>query len=501
MNSDANLSIPKQIKLFGVDIDNKHMHEAIDFIADKVKNNETSKIAFVNTDCLNKVTVNQEYRESLKNFDQIYADGIGIKIGCRMRNIVVVDNVNGTDMFPLLCEKSVQNDMKMFLLGAKHGITEKCSENMMQAYPGLKIVGTHHGYFSGEETDHVINTINQSGANILIVGFGAPLQEQWIDKNASKLLTNVQIGVGGLFDFYSGRVPRAPIWMREAGCEWVWRLMQEPKRMWNRYIVGNPLYLVRALKFSKNYLKAENIGLFDQDKLNSSLVNRYSHIQEKRINHQFNKYLKQISKNIVESSFVIGKRVIDITVSMIALTALFPFLLAVLILIRIESEGTIFFSQTRVGLNGKLFKMWKFRSMYKNAEQVQADLSHQNEMQGGVIFKVKDDPRITKVGKYIRRYSIDELPQLWNVFLGDMSLVGPRPALPNEVEQYSTADRYRLKVKPGITCIWQVSGRSNIPFDQQVKLDVTYIKKRSVLKDIWLLISTIPAVILAKGAY
>jgi len=267
IDTSANL-IHQKIRLFGVDIDNKSMTQAIDFISDKIKSNETANIAFVNTDCLNKVTINQEYREALKNFDQIYADGIGIRIGCKMRNINIVDNVNGTDMFPLLCEQAARHKIKLFLLGAKQGIAEKCANNMMQAYPGLDIVDTQHGYFSKQETDDVITKINQSGANLLIVGFGVPLQEQWIDQHASQLKTNVQIGVGGLFDFYSGKIPRAPLWMRNVGCEWVWRLLQEPKRMWHRYIVGNPLYLIRALIFSRNYLKAETIGLFDQDKLN-----------------------------------------------------------------------------------------------------------------------------------------------------------------------------------------------------------------------------------------
>ena len=122
-------------------------------------------------------------------------------------------------------------------------------------------------------------------------------------------------------------------------------------------------------------------------------------------------------------------------------------------------------------------------------------------MQGGVIFKIKNDPRITKVGKYIRKFSIDELPQLWNVLCGDMSLVGPRPALPKEVADYSIHERQRLAAKPGITCIWQVSGRSDIPFNQQVELDRRYIAESSIYQDIGLLLRTIPAVILARGAY
>ena len=139
--------------------------------------------------------------------------------------------------------------------------------------------------------------------------------------------------------------------------------------------------------------------------------------------------------------------------------------------------------------------------MYMDAEARKKELEKLNEMNGGVLFKMKEDPRITKVGKFIRKASIDELPQLWNVFVGDMSLVGPRPALPSEVNQYSLAERRRLEVTPGITCIWQVSGRSDIPFDKQVGLDVEYIESQSLWLDFKLLFLTIPAVLLGRGAY
>jgi lipopolysaccharide/colanic/teichoic acid biosynthesis glycosyltransferase len=139
--------------------------------------------------------------------------------------------------------------------------------------------------------------------------------------------------------------------------------------------------------------------------------------------------------------------------------------------------------------------------MYCDADARLKEMMAQNEMTGGVIFKMKNDPRIIPIGRFIRKASIDELPQLWNVLKGDMSLVGPRPALPSEVNQYSLQDRQRLEVIPGITCIWQVSGRSNIPFPQQVQLDIQYIESQSLLLDLKLLLKTIPAVLLSRGAY
>lgn len=185
----------------------------------------------------------------------------------------------------------------------------------------------------------------------------------------------------------------------------------------------------------------------------------------------------------------------------LGLLTLSPFFALLAVLIKMDSPGPVLFSQTRIGLCGSPFKCWKLRSMYIDAEQRKQQLLEQNEMDGGTTFKIKRDPRITRVGHFIRRASVDELPQLWNVFIGDMSLVGPRPPVPSEVALYTARERQRLFVKPGITCIWQVSGRSDIPFPEQVLLDIEYIRKRYLWMDIKLLIRTLPAVLLARGAY
>jgi lipopolysaccharide/colanic/teichoic acid biosynthesis glycosyltransferase len=185
----------------------------------------------------------------------------------------------------------------------------------------------------------------------------------------------------------------------------------------------------------------------------------------------------------------------------LALCALSPLLVVVALAIKAESKGPVIFKQVRVGLNGVPFTIWKFRSMRIDAEQCRQDLEQRNEMASGVLFKIKRDPRITRVGALIRKTSIDELPQLVNVLLGDMSLVGPRPPLPSEVALYSKYDRARLCALPGITCFWQVSGRSDIPFKRQVELDMRYIESQSLWLDIVLLLKTIPAVLTARGAY
>jgi len=196
-----------------------------------------------------------------------------------------------------------------------------------------------------------------------------------------------------------------------------------------------------------------------------------------------------------------AKRWLDIVIATIALLVLSPLLVLVAVLIKFDSKGTVLFKQTRIGQAGRPFKMLKFRSMVSDAEVKRQALQADNEMSNGVLFKIKRDPRITRIGAFIRQTSIDELPQLLNVLKGEMSLVGPRPALPNEVHKYKHTDFRRLQALPGITCEWQVAGRSNIPFEQQVELDAHYIQNQSLGLDLLLLLKTIPAVLTARGAY
>ena len=196
----------------------------------------------------------------------------------------------------------------------------------------------------------------------------------------------------------------------------------------------------------------------------------------------------------------IAKRGFDILVSLIMLILLTPFLLAIGLAVWVEDGGSMFFAQTRVGRFGRLFKMYKIRSMCQDADKRLEDLLNQNQLREGVTFKLKDDPRMTRVGKWLRKYSFDELPQLYNVLIGDMSLVGPRPPVPREVAMYRPSDRRRLAAKPGITCVWQISGRSDIDFSGQVGLDVGYIEAQSFWTDFKILVRTVPAVLSGKGA-
>lgn len=492
--SNRDASSIEDFQIFGVEIDNTTVSDELSEIVTKAEGFNSVNITFVNADNLNKAYRDREYTDTLKHFDKIYADGSGVRMAASMNHHRVQENINGTDLFPKLCQKFADSDHTIYLLGAKQGVAEIVATKMTERYPGLKIAGTHHGYFSAHEEEAVITDINRSDATILIVAFGSPLQEKWIRKCDHLLQANIRIGVGGLFDFYSDRVSRSPFWLREMGLEWVWRLKEEPKRMWRRYLLGNPLFLYRAWKDSrlaKSGTDENQVQVMEHLKWVSKIPWLYR-IKTRAV--QQSCFFKPIY-----SSWV--KRILDLTIATIALLLLSPLLLVTATAIKIDSRGKVLFSQIRIGKNGVSFRFWKFRSMCRDAQSKLAQIQQSNEMDGGVLFKIKDDPRVTRVGRYIRKYSIDELPQLWNVIAGDMSLVGPRPCLESELDQYSVSDLKRLDALPGITGEWQTSGRSNSSFREQMELDINYVYERNIFGDIQILLKTIPVVVSGEGAY
>jgi len=193
------------------------------------------------------------------------------------------------------------------------------------------------------------------------------------------------------------------------------------------------------------------------------------------------------------------KRAIDLTVSLLLFVATLPIQLLAALTIKLSSPGLVYFRQIRCGLNGRHFTLLKFRTMEQGAAERLPEISHLNEM-SGPVFKASKDPRLTRVGRILRRLSVDELPQLWNVIRGDMSLVGPRPPLPEEVSRYQPWQHRRLSMKPGITCLWQISGRNDLDFDRWMALDLKYIDSWSPLLDLEILVKTVPAVLSGRGA-
>ncbi|WP_379545341.1 WecB/TagA/CpsF family glycosyltransferase [Qipengyuania sp. DSG2-2] len=415
-------------------------------------------ISFANAHCVNVAHKDSSYRDALRQSDMILPDGSGMRIAAKLAGRSFGDNLNGTDLFPEICAHAAEAGQSIFLLGGQPGIAMQAGATMVAATPGLQIAGTADGYFRPAQEDALIERINRSGATILFVGFGVPLQEKWITRLRDRLDVAVVLAVGGLFDYYSGRIARAPAPIRAVGCEWAWRLAMEPRRLAQRYLIGNAVFLMHAARHA-----FEQRGFADA--LSAAL-----------------------------------KRAVDVTVAAVALAMLLPILAMVALAIRLEDRGPVFFRQLRIGENGRSFEMLKLRSMYVDAEARRAALLGQSD-RAGICFKISDDPRITRTGRFIRRFSIDELPQLINVLRGEMSLVGPRPALACEVAAYEPRAYRRLRGKPGLTCIWQVSGRADIPFARQLTMDVAYLQRRGLLTDLALLARTVPAVFGGRGAY
>lgn len=221
----------------------------------------------------------------------------------------------------------------------------------------------------------------------------------------------------------------------------------------------------------------------------NELLNQHSKKEKKRENVLYNN----------RRAYLATKRIFDFILSLVALVLLSPFMLIIAVAIKLDSKGPVIFKQERVGQNGKIFTFYKFRSMVTNAEEIKADLWNENE-QGEIIFKIQNDPRMTKVGKFLRKTSLDELPQLINILKSEMSICGPRPPLPDEVKKYNSYQKKRLAVKGGLTCYWQISGRSNLSFDEWVELDLKYIKEMSILTDIKIILKTVVAVFKQEGA-
>ena len=245
---------PDQIDFLGIRIDNLSMDEAIDSMLAHAEQPLSARLAgqgtmaaFINADCVNISYRDADYREILRRSGMVLADGIGVKLAGRILNTHIRQNVNGTDLFPRLCAEMERRGTGLYLLGGQPGIAAAVADWVHAKFPQLNIRGHHHGFFKPEETGRILQEIRDSGAQILLVAFGAPRQEKWISKHLAETGVGLAMGVGGLFDFYSGRIRRAPAWVREIGMEWFYRFIQEPRRMWRRYFVGNAVFLWRVL--------------------------------------------------------------------------------------------------------------------------------------------------------------------------------------------------------------------------------------------------------------
>lgn len=443
--------IMRHLYLFDLKLTDATRDDAVSMLMDGTRR----RVAFINADCVNIAARDASYAQDIDGMDCLLPDGAGLAIAARMVGQRFTQNLNGTDLFPLICREAVQQGKSIYFFGGARGVASRAAEAACLAHPGLRIAGAAHGY--PEDESKAVERINASGADIVLVAMGAPRQEAFITRHGDALNADLCMGVGGLFDFITGDKARAPAMVRRIGMEWSWRLLLEPKRLGWRYLVGNPVFLARAARMAWG-------------------------------------------QKIARSCHGVLKRGMDFVLALLALIVLSPFFILTAIAISVESRGNPFFAQTRVGRDGKTFTMIKFRTMFRDAETRLAALQGHSQ-RDAVCFKMADDPRITRIGATLRKSSLDELPQLWNVLWGDMSLVGPRPALPREVALYSEAERERLDGTPGITCLWQIAGRADLKFDKQVDLDIAYLRSSSIWLDIAIILLTPIAIVSRRGAY
>lgn len=439
------------LPLFNMNLTNASKEATVSMLLDGSKR----RVAFVNADCVNQAAGDVSYRDALAQMDALLPDGSGLAVAAAMTGQRFDSNLNGTDLFPVICEEARRTGKSIYFLGGKTGVAQSAALAAQAQFPGLRIAGFEHAYFEQEAEAGVVARVNASEADILLVAMGAPHQEKFITRHSDTLTVPVCMGVGGLFDFISGNMPRAPKPIRKVGMEWAWRLACEPRRLAKRYLIGNPVFIARAISNA---------------------------IPSKIDWHQT------------------AKRTLDLAIAGSALVVLAPLFFVTALAIRAESKGTAYFTQIRIGRNGQPFQMIKFRSMHPDAEERLAKI-RANSDRDDVCFKMTNDPRVTRMGKILRTTSLDELPQLINVFKGEMSMVGPRPALPIEVNRYSPREAERLEGTPGITCLWQISGRADLKFSKQVDLDVAYLRSRSLLLDIAIILLTPLAIISRRGAY
>lgn len=242
--------VGRALRLCGLELHDTTLMAAADWIVDRAVSRKQTTVGFINAHCVNVLAADEAYGRAVRRCDRLFIDGSGMRLAARLGGVDITENVNGTDLFPVLCDVAARQGASMFLLGGRPGIADGAAQNMIERTPDLAVAGTADGYFgSGADEDALIERINASGADIVLVGLGVPRQEIWITANRNRLKAAVVIGVGGLFDYYSGRIARAPAVIRAAGMEWAWRLAMEPQRLANRYLVGNVVFLARILSW------------------------------------------------------------------------------------------------------------------------------------------------------------------------------------------------------------------------------------------------------------
>ena len=443
-------------------------------------------LSFVDATILNQCRDDKQAYEMLKRAELLVPRGQALQLQLSTYNVDPQPSAPTQRLYDELLLELESRQLKTVFLISDKRLVASLVPLLLQRYPSLRYsIETLNDQYHFS-TSELAGRLQQSESRVVISLLQSPQQERMLSRLNRLMKDQLFIGIGtGL--------PES-IMKLKANESTLGRRMALALRNKRHSILLNP---TQWIGYAARWFEAKLHPQGDTAKLNLAILG--SSWRSRLLRALI--ALKASSFRMRRALSALVKRTLDLIGVGTGLLLLSPMLIIVALLIKISSPGPIFYSQTRVGLRGKLFRMWKFRSMYTDADKRKAELEAQNEMAGGVLFKMKRDPRITPIGRVIRRLSIDELPQLLNVLTGEMSLVGPRPALPQEVKAYPVLARARLEVKPGLTGLWQISGRSDLPFDKQVLLDTAYVHTQSTTNDIKLIAKTIPAVVSGKGAY
>lgn len=440
--------------LLGLPFDNLTRCEILEIVEAWLKQRQTHFICTPNAALTVWAARDQVLKDIFCKADLLLVDGMGVYYASKFLGEPLREMVGAPSLFFELINLASAEQCRVFLFGTTDSILKVAIGNLQKQFPMLQIAGFRNGFFSKNDIPDIVKQIRSAEPDMLFLGMGSPQKEQFMFENRDRLEVPVCLGVGGMFDVIAGKYRLAPVWVKALCLEWLYRLLQEPGRLWKRYAIANTQFIIL---FMKEFFRI------------------------------------RLQRGI--------KRLLDMIIAGSLLVLLSPFLAVIGCLIKFTSRGPMFYPWRVLGRDARPFTGYKFRTMIENAEELKETLQSFNEMTGPV-FKMRNDPRITKIGGVLRKFSLDELPQLWSVLKGDMSLVGPRPPSQQEYDEFELWQKRKLSVIPGITCLWQVSGRNEISdFADWAKLDLQYIDQWSLWLDLKILIKTIPAVLRGHGAF
>lgn len=431
-----------------------------------------------------------DYRAVINHADLVTPGGMPLVWMLRALGLKGQTRVYGPELTLKVCQAASARGIPVGFYGGTSAAISMLSARLQEKFPGLRVTYAHSPPFrplAEGEREGVIAQIRQSQCRILFVGLGCPKQERWMAAHRG-VLPVVMLGVGAAFDFLSGQKPQAPAWMQRLGLEWLFRLCSEPKRLWFRYLYHNPRFVLLAL----GQLIREQVFSFRE---NHRAFPKPSETESSM--EETGEFEKALAQKQIQVRF---KRLFDLIASIVALILLAPLLLVIALLITVTSPGPVFFRQKRDGYQGRDFLMWKFRSMQVRHDHAMVT-AQQTAAAEGKLIKLQRDPRVTRLGKILRVTSLDELPQLFNVLKGEMSLIGPRPLVPFMLEPYPDFRRTRALMRPGITGLWQIRDReNNTSALSMMKHDLEYIERFSLALDGKILLRTVGVVFSRKGA-